>query len=195
MTVHEVKERADELQIVDVRSPEEWEEGHIPGAIHIFLPELKKRAGELVKKKPVAVYCDSGYRASIGTSILQQEGFQVTTSLAAGKPGRTRNTPLKNNFIAGVTNMHSLRLLSVVTVLLSPRGCIGGSGRNRPSRLFRTRVVALFGGSVDRCAFDADVLLFQQAAGGLDRLCTGCRHDWKNDRTSAHRVAEVLPRQ
>jgi hydroxyacylglutathione hydrolase len=77
MTVHEVIERADELQIVDVRSPEEWEEGHIPGAIHIFLPELEKRAGELKKKKPVAIYCDSGYRASLGTSILQQGGFEV----------------------------------------------------------------------------------------------------------------------
>ena len=36
MTVHEVKARAGELQIVDVRSPDEWEEGHVPGAIHIF---------------------------------------------------------------------------------------------------------------------------------------------------------------
>ena len=77
MTVHEVKERADELQIVDVRSPDEWKEGHIPGATHIFLPELEKRAGELKKKKPVAIYCDSGYRASLGTSILQQQGFEV----------------------------------------------------------------------------------------------------------------------
>lgn len=77
MTVHEVKERAAELQIVDVRSPDEWKEGHIPGATHIFLPELEKRAGELKKKTPVAVYCDSGYRASLGTSILQQKGFEV----------------------------------------------------------------------------------------------------------------------
>jgi hydroxyacylglutathione hydrolase len=77
ITVHEVKERADELQIVDVRSPDEWKEGHIPGAIHTFLPELEKRAGELNKKKPVAVYCDSGYRASLGASILQQEGLEV----------------------------------------------------------------------------------------------------------------------
>lgn len=77
MTVHELKERAGELQIVDVRSPDEWKDGHIPGATHIFLPELEKRAGELKKKKPVAVYCDSGYRASLGSSILQQEGFEV----------------------------------------------------------------------------------------------------------------------
>lgn len=77
MTVHEVKKRSDELQIVDVRSPDEWEEGHIPGAEHIFLPELKRRAKELSKEQPVAVYCDSGYRASLGTSLLQQDGFKV----------------------------------------------------------------------------------------------------------------------
>ena len=77
MTVHEVKRRGEELQVVDVRSPEEWEEGHIPGAVHFFLPELEKRAKELDKKKPIAVYCDSGYRASLGTSILQQHGFEV----------------------------------------------------------------------------------------------------------------------
>jgi len=77
MTVHEVKKRADELQIVDVRSPDEWEEGRIPGAEHIFLPDLRKSVGKLNKRKPVAVYCDSGYRASLGTSILQQEGFDA----------------------------------------------------------------------------------------------------------------------
>jgi hydroxyacylglutathione hydrolase len=77
ITVHELKERQDELQVVDVRSPDEWEEGHVTGATHIFLPELEKRQGELKKDRPVAIYCDSGYRASLGTSILQQHGFHV----------------------------------------------------------------------------------------------------------------------
>jgi hydroxyacylglutathione hydrolase len=77
ITVHELKERLDELQVVDVRSPDEWEEGHIPGATHVFLPELEERRGELKKDRPVVVYCDSGYRASLGTSILQQHGFHV----------------------------------------------------------------------------------------------------------------------
>lgn len=76
-TVHDVKKQAEELQIVDVRSPEEWKEGHIPGARHIFLPELRKNASTLDKKTPVAVYCDSGYRASLGVSILQQEGLEA----------------------------------------------------------------------------------------------------------------------
>jgi hydroxyacylglutathione hydrolase len=75
MTVHEVKEQADELQILDVRSPDEWKKGHIPGAKHIFLPEVPKKSSELNKKKPIAVYCDSGYRASLAASILKKEGF------------------------------------------------------------------------------------------------------------------------
>jgi hydroxyacylglutathione hydrolase len=77
MSVHEVKELQDDLQIVDVRAPDEWKKGHIPGAKHIFLPELEKSSGDLSKDTPVAVYCDSGYRASIAASILYAQGFEV----------------------------------------------------------------------------------------------------------------------
>lgn len=81
MTVHQLREAGAPLQIVDVRSPTEWEKGHIPGAVHIFLPELRKKAAQLDKDKPVAVYCESGYRASIGASILKQEGFTSVSSV------------------------------------------------------------------------------------------------------------------
>lgn len=75
MTVHEIKLRGKQLQLLDVRSPGEWKSGHIPGAQHIFLGELREGLGPLDKGKPTALYCDSGYRASIATSILKQEGF------------------------------------------------------------------------------------------------------------------------
>jgi hydroxyacylglutathione hydrolase len=75
MSVHELNERKSSLQVLDVRSPGEWKRGHVPGARHIFLPELRKRIGELDRAKPIAVYCGSGYRASIATSILKPEGF------------------------------------------------------------------------------------------------------------------------
>jgi hydroxyacylglutathione hydrolase len=81
MTVHEVKEHAGELQVVDVRSPQEWDGGHIPGAQYIFLPELEKKADRLSKKKPVAVYCASGYRASLAASLLQGNGFTEIRSV------------------------------------------------------------------------------------------------------------------
>jgi hydroxyacylglutathione hydrolase len=75
MSVHELNERKSSLQIIDVRSPGEWKKGHVPGAQHIFVPELGKRMDELDRNKPTAVYCGSGYRASIATSILKPQGF------------------------------------------------------------------------------------------------------------------------
>ena len=75
MTVHEIKQAGKKIQILDVRSPAEWSEGHIPNARHAFLGHLREHLGTLDKKKPTAVYCNSGYRASIATSMLQQHGF------------------------------------------------------------------------------------------------------------------------
>ena len=75
MSVHELNERKGSLQVVDVRSPGEWKKGHVPGAHHIFVPELENRARELDRNKPTAVYCGSGYRASTATSILKRQGF------------------------------------------------------------------------------------------------------------------------
>ena len=75
MSVHELNERKASLQVIDVRSPGEWKKGHVPGAHHIFVPELRKRMNELDRNKPTAVYCGSGYRASIATSILKTAGF------------------------------------------------------------------------------------------------------------------------
>jgi hydroxyacylglutathione hydrolase len=75
MSVHELNEKKSSLQIVDVRGPSEWKKGHVPGARHIFVPELKKRMGELDRNKPTVVYCNSGYRSSIAASILKPAGF------------------------------------------------------------------------------------------------------------------------
>jgi len=75
MTVHEIKRAGEKLQLLDVRAPGEWQSGHIPNTRHIFLGELRQHLGTLDKTKPTAVYCDSGYRASIATSILKLEGF------------------------------------------------------------------------------------------------------------------------
>ena len=76
MSVHELNERKSSLQVVDVRSPGEWKKGRVPGARHIFVPEVRKRMGELDRNKATAIYCGSGYRASIATSILKPEGFK-----------------------------------------------------------------------------------------------------------------------
>jgi hydroxyacylglutathione hydrolase len=76
ISVHELHGANGQLQVLDVRTDPEWKGGHVPHARHIAMPQLRQRAGELDKSKPVAVYCASGYRASIATSILRSEGFE-----------------------------------------------------------------------------------------------------------------------
>ena len=81
MTIHELQASRNGLQLLDVRGPAEWKNGRIPGATHIFLPQLAKRSGELDKQRPVLVYCATGYRASLAASLLQQEGFADVRNL------------------------------------------------------------------------------------------------------------------
>lgn len=75
MTVHELHQDGDGVQILDVRTPSEWQSGHIPKARHVFVPDLKDDPDGLERDKPVATYCDSGFRASIAASLLQRSGF------------------------------------------------------------------------------------------------------------------------
>ncbi len=75
LSVHEIQRDGAHFQLFDVRGPGEWARGHIPGARHFFLPELREKSAVLDKSKPIAVYCASGYRASLAASILKQQGF------------------------------------------------------------------------------------------------------------------------
>jgi glyoxylase-like metal-dependent hydrolase (beta-lactamase superfamily II)/rhodanese-related sulfurtransferase len=65
-------------QLVDVRRPGEWQEGHIPQAKHLPLNALDAHAAELDPARPVTAICAGGYRSSIATSLLEQHGFRVT---------------------------------------------------------------------------------------------------------------------
>ncbi len=76
LTVHELRESRD-LLLLDVRKQEEWEDGHVPGARHLFLGELPDRMRELDRDQPIATYCASGFRASIAASVLAAKGFDV----------------------------------------------------------------------------------------------------------------------
>jgi len=64
-----------DLTILDVRSPDEWESGHIPGAVHYFVGDMRERIDGLDKNGRYATYCASGYRASIASSLMQARGF------------------------------------------------------------------------------------------------------------------------
>lgn len=73
-----------EVQIVDVRAPDEWSHGHLPGAIHIPLAALPDRVGELDPSVPIVLHCKGGGRSSIATSFLQANGIGGVANLAGG---------------------------------------------------------------------------------------------------------------
>ena len=75
LPVQQLRQRSNIGCLIDVRSSDEWKKGHIPGAIHIFLPELSTKISSLDKTKPVTTYCATGYRASIAASLLKAAGF------------------------------------------------------------------------------------------------------------------------
>jgi hydroxyacylglutathione hydrolase len=72
------------LQVVDVRNPGETASGVLPGAATLPLPQLTARMGELDPARPTVVYCASGYRSSIGASVLAAAGFDDVSDLLGG---------------------------------------------------------------------------------------------------------------
>jgi NADPH-dependent 2,4-dienoyl-CoA reductase/sulfur reductase-like enzyme/rhodanese-related sulfurtransferase len=63
--------------LLDVRTKEEFERGHLPGAMHVPVDELRDRLPELPRERPIAAYCQVGQRGYLATRILLQAGFNV----------------------------------------------------------------------------------------------------------------------
>ena len=68
---------AEGVQVVDVRTPEEFADGHVPGALNIPYDEVAARLREIgPPSTPVLLYCYSGGRAATAAQTLQEKGFQ-----------------------------------------------------------------------------------------------------------------------
>lgn len=73
------------IRIIDVRTPSEWESGHIEQAEHFPLSEiLENRLPAAKQDEELVVQCRSGYRANIAASVLRKAGFAKVKSLAGG---------------------------------------------------------------------------------------------------------------
>ncbi|MDX9865018.1 MAG: rhodanese-like domain-containing protein [Anaerolineaceae bacterium] len=70
--------------ILDVREPQEWEAGHIPGATLIPLGQIPDRLNEIPQDRPVVVVCRSGNRSAQAVQFLRQSGYGLTTSMSGG---------------------------------------------------------------------------------------------------------------
>jgi pyruvate/2-oxoglutarate dehydrogenase complex dihydrolipoamide dehydrogenase (E3) component/rhodanese-related sulfurtransferase len=77
--------RREASMILDVRDESEWEKGHIPGAVHIPLNQLRTRLSELPNGREIIAYCHSGQRSYNACRILMAHGFDCRNLSGAYK--------------------------------------------------------------------------------------------------------------
>jgi molybdopterin/thiamine biosynthesis adenylyltransferase/rhodanese-related sulfurtransferase len=79
--------------VVDVREQDEWDEGHIPGAVHVPRGHLESRIERAApdSSRPIVVYCSAGNRSAFAAKTLGELGYEDVTSLAGGFTDWKRN--------------------------------------------------------------------------------------------------------
>jgi len=77
-------DQPNEIQVLDVRRPMEWEAGHIGQAVLKPLNKLTTLLADLDPAKLIAVHCKSGYRSSIATSLLECAGYRSVMNVVGG---------------------------------------------------------------------------------------------------------------
>lgn len=72
------------VTVIDVRTQEEFQEGHIPNAILIPVQELEGKLKELQKEEPYLIVCRSGNRSAQASEILGNNGFKKIYNMMGG---------------------------------------------------------------------------------------------------------------
>ncbi len=79
--------------VVDVREQDEWDEGHIPDAVHVPRGNLESRIERTAPDRvsPIVLYCASGNRSAFAAKTLEELGYENVSSLAPGYTGWKRD--------------------------------------------------------------------------------------------------------
>ena len=168
---------------IDVREADEWQEGHLPGAVHVPRGYLESRIEAVApdKSEPVIVYCAAGNRSAFAAKTLQELGYETVYSLTGGFTDWKRNglditmprtlSPEKRTrysrhiLIPEIGEEGQLKLLDTSILL------IGAGGLGSPAALY------LAAAGIGRLGIiDADIVdetnLQRQIAHSLDTLGT-----------------------
>jgi adenylyltransferase/sulfurtransferase len=82
--LHELLSRGDEVLLIDVREPYEWNAGHIAVAQHIPMQQIPQRIAELPKEREIVMICRSGARSASAQQFLLRAGFTKVRNLVGG---------------------------------------------------------------------------------------------------------------
>lgn len=77
-------DESDRPLVVDVREPNEWQSGHIAGALHIPLGEIMLRKDEIPPEREVVLVCHMGSRSEMATTFLRRQGYAHAINLRGG---------------------------------------------------------------------------------------------------------------
>lgn len=87
LTINEYKDQffdGKDHALVDVRTPQEFQRGHVPGAINVPLDDLPQAASKIPQGKPVVVICASGNRSRAGSSHIVDAGYKDVYNIKGG---------------------------------------------------------------------------------------------------------------
>ncbi len=87
LAIGDLHARSGALQILDVRERSEWDEGHIPGSVHMPYHDIDKIPDAIDAARPVAVVCASGQRAAVGASLIARYGAGQVVHITGGGVG------------------------------------------------------------------------------------------------------------
>jgi rhodanese-related sulfurtransferase len=103
MTVDQVKEkmnRGEQFHLIDVREESEWNQDHLPGAIHLGKGIIER---DIEKKRPdpeseIVLYCGGGFRSALAAENLQRMGYKNVISMDGGYSGwKNANYPIEKD--------------------------------------------------------------------------------------------------
>ena len=84
VSAEELRERLDEVLLIDVRQRSEWDEGHIPGALHFEGGRVAWEQLPFPYDKPLAIQCSSGNRSMSVSSVLRRRGYRNVIQVEGG---------------------------------------------------------------------------------------------------------------
>ncbi|MDX6485625.1 MAG: sulfur-carrier protein adenylyltransferase/sulfurtransferase [Gaiellaceae bacterium] len=182
--------------LVDVREQSEWDEGHLPGAVHVPRGNLESRIERAApdRSRRIVLYCQSGARSAFSARTLEELGYENVASLAGGFTDWKRSgfpTELPRTLDAEKRSRYSRHLLipevgeeGQLKLLDSRVLLVGAGGLGSPAGLYLAAAGVGRLGIVDDDRVDASNLQ-RQIAHSTESL-----GDWKVD--SAKRTLEAL---
>jgi sulfur-carrier protein adenylyltransferase/sulfurtransferase len=193
---HELLDSVDPPLFLDVREEDEWNEGQIPGAVHIPRGYLESRVEATAPDhaRPIVVYCSAGNRSAFGAKTLMDLGYENVVSLSGGFTDWKRNgfpTRLPHTLDPEKRARYSRHLLipevgveGQLKLLESRVLLIGAGGLGSPAGLYLAAAGVGRIGIVDDDRVDSSNLQ-RQIAHSTERL-----GEWKAD--SAKQTLEAL---